>query len=299
MAIPPSVNFRWPVLRLLQNPVCWGVFGWLALLGFAGHQAVRTESGFEEKVSTAQGQSLDRDNLPGTSLLNPGTLLETENLAALLNQIQPTTVDLAERPSPLVEQSEENLSRLDLPTPESPKVLAPSSAVLNSPFKDYLERLEFPGQTAAGNLYRSRPDRRLSLTVERSTSSPFPIISGDNELRPQPAQNALEQAYSAQSNAAGWTPSSNINPVTNRVVPTTPQMSPPAGTTGYVLPPVLEASPSVSPTLLDTSPKTALPQPNPARDDLPVADPDISAPIVTPSNMEEASDLQPQVLPTP
>lgn len=263
MTLPPALRYRLVRLqslgRSLNRPTVWGGLGLLGLLAIAVPQYWRNPEWRSQYNPSVDSAAVDPNtNLGNLSSDNLADLAEIDNLAVLLDQMQPSTA------TALGEEAvrSPNTDPLALPTATEDQ---PPPA---SPFANYLERSRF----------RFSPSSSGSEADSPNATRPFGSLSADPATRtgegaPQPSalQQALNQRFgannaaspaegtSAERNpAAEATSTDNLTPtpwmvegslpgVDQRFIRTTPQMSPPPGTTGYTLPPTLAPSPAAAP----------------------------------------------------
>ncbi|PSR13998.1 hypothetical protein C8255_24710, partial [filamentous cyanobacterium CCP3] len=269
---------RYQLVRLqaishpLRRPVVWGT---LALLGlgavvvpqYLSHPEWRSQ--YDAAVdSPAVEPGPDLSALTNEDLAD---LAEIDNLALLLNELQPTTSTVLEVPAA-------DTDRLALPQATPPEDAA-------SPFAQYLERSRFrfspapsdaEGEGESAIAIENRPSslapgqRQPSGATATEALPPSPLQQALSErLTSRPAQStAAESATETGARSSTEAPTSGLTPppwmvegslpgVDQRFIRTTPQMSPPPGTTGYTQPPgltpVAPTAPSRSP-LATTSP---------------------------------------------
>ncbi|MBD2110518.1 MULTISPECIES: hypothetical protein [Cyanophyceae] len=256
MTLPPALRYRLVRLqslgRSLNRPTVWGGLGLLGLLAVAVPQYLRNpewRSQYNPAVdSAAVDPSTNVGNLSNDDLAD---LAEIDNLAVLLDQIQPTTATALEGE----EARSPNTDALALPT-ATEEQQAPTS-----PFANYLERSRFRFSPSA-----SGGEANLDTARSLDPSSADPTASGEGAPQPSALQQALNQrradtapaaetASEERNPVAEAAPTDNLTPspwmvegslpgVDQRFIRTTPQMSPPPGTTGYTLPPTLAPSPA-------------------------------------------------------
>ncbi len=253
MAFPPAVRYRMARLkalsRPLRRPAVWGTLAALGLVTAVVPQYLRHPEWRSQYDTAVEGPApgagpqlgdLSRDDL--------ADLAEIDNLALLLNQLQPLTATALEAPAAGPQAPAPD--RLALPTasPTQPSV---------SPFAQYLERSQFRFSPAPSGA--SEADQPTGVPGQRQPFSPT-----SEALPPSPLQQALSQRLSSQieppsTPAAGggtpgepdpgglvpapWMVEGGLPGVNQRFIRTTPQMSPPPGTTGYTPPPGLAPSP--------------------------------------------------------
>ncbi|MBE9140367.1 hypothetical protein IQ254_24735 [Nodosilinea sp. LEGE 07088] len=248
MPLPPAVRYRLvrmnAIARRLRHPAVAGSLATLGLLAIAIPQYLRHpewRGQYEPAVDNATGDP--SPNLDALSSEDLADLAEIDNLALLLNQLQPVT-------STALDVDSVDTSRLDLPE-------ATAEQVTTSPFAQYLERYRLRlGPTSASSVANAEASSTPGQPQDAETARPALPLS--------PLQQALNQRLSASPDAEPnsetvepATPSSNqaadpsgltptpwmvegsVPGVDQRFIRTTPQMSPPPGTTGYRVPPGL------------------------------------------------------------
>jgi hypothetical protein len=268
MVLPPALRYQLIRMKALNRPALWGLLAGLGLLVVAGHQ-------YRQHPEWLGQFELDADNSLRSGLdptLSPeeqAELAEIDNLSLLLNQMQPTTTAAIEQPELLQEIDETNLS---LPEPDSPSLLThPLPTTAESPFEQYLERNQFRSvnRTAQPDIGSNQPNSPLSpgnlpagssrAASENAPSPTSPLERALLEQRTNSGTNAdtatatsqnregSNQTNSIESQSAPGEPAlppwmvqqGSIPGVNQSFIRTTPQMSPPPGTTGYTLPPSL------------------------------------------------------------
>ncbi|MBE9158521.1 hypothetical protein IQ265_17015 [Nodosilinea sp. LEGE 06152] len=266
MPLPPAVRYRLvrlkAISRPLRRPVVWGTLAALGLGAvvvpqYLGHPEWRSryDAGVD---SPAVNSGTDLSALTNEDLAD---LAEIDNLALLLNDLQPTTS------TALLEAPAADADRLALPQ------AAPAEGTA-SPFTQYLERSRFrfspapSGATGEGEsdiAIENRPStlapgqRQPSRAASTEALPPSPLQQALSERRSQSAQSTRAEpaaetgaaaASSTEALTSGLTPppwmvEGSLPGVDQRFIRTTPQMSPPPGTTGYTQPPGLSPSPAV------------------------------------------------------
>ncbi|MBW4461611.1 MAG: hypothetical protein KME47_15430 [Nodosilinea sp. WJT8-NPBG4] len=256
MTLPPALRYRLIRLqslgRSLNRATVWGGLGLLGLLAVAVPQYSRHpewRSQYNPAVdSAAVNTNTNLGNLSNDDLAD---LAEIDNLAVLLDQMQPTTATALEE----VARSPDT-DPLALPT-ATEEQQAPTS-----PFANYLERSRFRFSPSASSSEADSLDTTRSLGQSSAEQAP----SGEGAPQPSALQQALNQrranaappsetASEERDPVAEAAPTDNLTPspwmvegslpgVDQRFIRTTPQMSPPPGTTGYTLPPTLAPSPA-------------------------------------------------------
>ncbi|MBD1915623.1 MULTISPECIES: hypothetical protein [Cyanophyceae] len=258
MTLPPALRYRLVRLqslgRSLNRPTVWGGLGLLGLLAVAVPQYSRHPEWRSQYNPTVDSAAVNPDtNLGNLSSDDLADLAEIDNLAVLLDQIQPTTATALEEAA-----RSPNTDPLALPTATE------EQQPPTSPFANYLERSRFRFSTSASGSEADSPNATQSL----GPSSADPAMRSGEGAQPSALQQALNQRSSAstappsevtsaeRTPVTEATPTDNLTPspwmvegslpgVDQRFIRTTPQMSPPPGTTGYTLPPALAPSPSV------------------------------------------------------
>ncbi|MGF1516460.1 MAG: hypothetical protein ACFCVB_01455 [Nodosilinea sp.] len=254
MVLPSAVRYQMVRLsalsRPLRRPAVWGSLAMLGLLAVVMPQYLQNPAWLSQYDADIDSPVVDPSAALGTlSSEDLADLAEIDNLSLLLNQLQPITATALEAPT----IDSEGLA-LPEATPE------PQGA---SPFAHYLERSRFRVSPAANGSGEANPG---SSTLAPGQQQPF--SQGDAAAAPQlsPLQQALNNRLSAPAEPASPTspaetggnaeaPTSGLTPppwmvegslpgVDQRFIRTTPQMSPPPGTTGYTPPPGLGASPA-------------------------------------------------------
>ncbi|MGB3311473.1 MAG: hypothetical protein WBG32_01030 [Nodosilinea sp.] len=270
MALPPALHYRLvqikPISRQLRRPLVWGTVAALGLGAVVVPQYLRHpewRSQYDPAVdSPAVGPGTDLGALSNEDLAD---LAEIDNLALLLNQLQPTTSSALD----------------DIPTTDSDRLALPQATPAEetaSPFAQYLERNRFRFSPApsgeAGGESAIATDSRPSTGASDSASGqrqPFSAATATEALSLSPLQQALNERLNSRSDSPsaapssdpraagsspGEAPGSGLTPppwmvegslpgVDQRFIRTTPQMSPPPGTTGYTQPPGLSPSPVI------------------------------------------------------
>ncbi len=257
MNLPPALRYRLVRLqslgRSLNRPTVWGGLGLLGLLAVAVPQYLRHPEWRSQYNPAVDSAAVDPNTNLGTlSSDDLADLAEIDNLAVLLDQMQPTTATALEEAG-----RSPNTDPLALPTATD------EQQIPTSPFANYLERSRFRFSPLASG---SEADF-LNATQSLGQSLADPAMSSENAPQPSALQQALNQRFSASAAApseamstdrtpvAEATPTDNLTPspwmvegrlpgVDQRFIRTTPQMSPPPGTTGYTLPPTLAPSPA-------------------------------------------------------
>ncbi|MBD2105911.1 hypothetical protein [Nodosilinea sp. FACHB-13] len=256
MTLPPALRYRLVRLqflgRSLNRPTVWGGLGLLGLLAVAVPQYWRNPEWRSQYNPAVDSAAVDPNtNVGDLSSDDLADLAEIDNLAVLLDQMQPTTATALEEE----EVRSPNTDALALPT-ATEEQQAPTS-----PFANYLERSRFRFSPSA-----SGSEANLDATRSLGPSSVDLAASGENALQPSALQQALNQrrantvppseTVSEERNpvaeaaptdnltSSPWMVEGSLPGVDQRFIRTTPQMSPPPGTTGYTLPPTLAPSPA-------------------------------------------------------
>jgi hypothetical protein len=291
MALPSNPIRNWLVrLQALNRPRTWGVGLGLGLLAVVSYQY-----GTHPEWLSLFERASEGPTRPGSANLSDqelAELAEIDNLELLLNQLQPLTASTLTTEQNGAPESGNLLETLQQAQPnsegDSPQITP------QSPFAAYLERTQFnvseflSQETVTANSDSANPSRD---ELSGRPLEPLPAISSQAAL--SPLQQALAQSGggnfgssanilvspggeeaqasttatsvvepSAATTAPGLTPppwvvEGSIPGVNQRFIRTTPEMSPPPGTTGYTVPSTLQTSGSGS---LSTS---ILPQPAP------------------------------------
>jgi hypothetical protein len=304
MVLPPALRYQLIRLKSLNRPALWGLLVGTGMLAVAGHQYRQHPEWlgtFEPDANHAPGATADTTLSPA----DQARLAEIDNLSVLLDQMQPTTAGAIETPVAATIQPAETTS-LALPDaePPTPLVVSPGSTT-PGPFATYLEQNQFragratpvvepsvnasvsPGTIPA----EAGADSALSplerALLGQQSVQPAPTAEGNGATASEPDNRPQGEAATTGSATPGET--ANLNDTTlppwyvegttpgsnQSFIRTTPQMSPPPGTTGYTLPPSLQTAepaggagsaeipspPTAAPLDLDFSPTrdTALP----------------------------------------
>ncbi|MGB5974267.1 MAG: hypothetical protein WBG38_13170, partial [Nodosilinea sp.] len=265
MPLPPALRYRLARLKAISRPLrlpaVGGTLAVLSLLAVVVPQYLRHPEWRSQydAAETSLGPSADVDlgSLSGEDL---ASLAEIDNLTLLLNQLQPATS-----------------TALESPEPEADRLIPPQQAqtepvAIASPFAQYLERSQFRFSPAASGLTATEqsltPLENRSISPTSGQRQPLSAANAANTeaLPPSPLQQALNNRNApapvrtspieAEAVGNGQEPISGLTPppwmvegrlpgVDQRFIRTTPQMSPPPGTTGYTQPPDL-ARPALS-----------------------------------------------------
>lgn len=255
MVLPSAVRYQMvrlsAISRPLRRPAVWGTLATLGLLAVVVPQYLQNPAWLSQYDADVDSPVVDPSaELGALSSADLADLAEIDNLALLLNQLQPVTAIALDAPTA-------DSARLALPeaTPE------PEGA---SPFAQYLERSQFRVSPAANDSSEASPGASTLAPDQQP-----PLSNGDaaSALPPSPLQQALNNRLSSPAEPASATetgtqngrtaeaPTSGLTPppwmvegslpgVDQRFIRTTPQMSPPPGTTGYRPPPGLAPSPA-------------------------------------------------------
>ncbi len=224
----------------------WGSLAALGLLAVVVPQYLRHPEWRSQYApvedSAAVAPDTDLGALSNTELAD---LAEIDNLALLLNQIQPTTATTLAPPS------------ADAAVPPA----ATADQAPTGPFAQYLERNRFRFSPAPGGQPEGTAIAPLGVAADQSR--PLAGAIAPASLPPSALQQALDQRLTTVAGPSGTQPApepadggSEMTPppwmvegrlpgVDQRFMRTTPQMSPPPGTTGYTLPPSLVPSPAL------------------------------------------------------
>ena len=255
MVLPSAVRYQMVRLsalsRPLRRPAVWGSLATLGLLAVVVPQYLQNPAWLSQYDADVDSPVVDPSaELGALSSADLADLAEIDNLALLLNQLQPVTAIALDAPTA-------DASRLALPeaTPE------PQGA---SPFAQYLERSQFRVSPAANG-----SSEASALSPGLAPGQQPPRSNGDAAaaLPISPLQQALNNRLNSTAEPASATetgrnpeaPTSGLTPppwmvegslpgVDQRFIRTTPQMSPPPGTTGYTPPPGLAPSPATAAT---------------------------------------------------
>lgn len=252
MVLPSAVRYQMVRLsalsRPLRRPAVWGSLAVLGLLAVVVPQYLQNPAWLSQYDPDVGSPAVDPSaELGSLSSEDLAALAEIDNLSLLLNQLQPITATALEAPT---------IDSEGLALPE-----ATPEPVGASPFAQYLERSRF----------RVSPVGSGEASPEPSTLAPGqqpPFSQRDAAATPplSPLQQALNNRLSAPAEPASQAsptetggnaeaPTSGLTPppwmvegslpgVDQRFIRTTPQMSPPPGTTGYTPPPGLAPSPA-------------------------------------------------------
>ena len=277
--VPPALRYRLVRLRAIsRHPAVWGSLAALGLLAVVGPQYLRHPEWLSQYDPAADSAAVAPDTeVDALSNAELADLAEIDNLALLLNQIQPTTATALAPPS------------ADAAAPPA----ATADQAPTGPFAQYLERNRFRFSPAPGGQPEGTAIAPWAVATDQSrplSGAIAPESFAPESLPPSALQQALNQAAGPESEA-GTQPApepadggSEMTPppwmvegslegrlpgVDQRFMRTTPQMSPPPGTTGYTLPPSLVPSPAL--------PSPGSVAPAPAALNL-----DLDAPVVAP-----------------
>jgi hypothetical protein len=255
MAVPTPLHYWLVRLRVFRRRRVWATALGFLVLGLVGHQYLKHPEwlqGFTlDEADRARSAQADLSELSQAELAD---LAEVDNLALLLNQLQLLTANtLAEVPN--ATQQPENAAALAQP---SPTVEATPSSEGASPFAAYLERIQFrvgslatlddPAAAESPNPDRLSLDRSAPLSPLQRFLNPSESATSDSENPANPSQE--DSSAAAPANEARETTTTGLTPppwvveghvpgVNQPFIRTTPEMSPPPGTTGYALPPSL------------------------------------------------------------
>ncbi|WP_035986379.1 hypothetical protein [Leptolyngbya sp. KIOST-1] len=260
MALPPAIRYRLvrlqAVSRPLRRPAVWGILAALGLGAVVVPQYLR----HPEWRSRYNGSTESPTLTPGTDLgalssEDLADLAEIDNLALLLNQLQPTTATALEQPAAP--------DRLALP-PATVQPPPPGSTETSpaSPFAQYLERhrfrfspsVEAGTEPAAGQRPGLSPATPTALPpsplqqalAERLSGSSSPASSANPVGVPRAEASAPGEEAPSGLTPLPWMVEGSLPGVDQRFIRTTPQMSPPPGTTGYTPPAAIAPAPGVT-----------------------------------------------------
>ncbi|WP_017299764.1 hypothetical protein [Nodosilinea nodulosa] len=309
-----------PIGRQLRRPTVWGTLAALGLMAAVGPQYFNHpewRSQYDPAVaSPAVAPGTELGTLSNDDLAN---LAEVDNLSLLLNQLPPNASSPSDIPA-AKGISAAAADGLSLPKATPDDTLGGTEST--NPFAQYLERSRFRFNPAASREAIERDSTMAlgsgSLTTgpvfgSSSSETPLPFSSapaGGPQLSPlQQALNVGSGPRAGQPSGLGAAPdpragasgagsdpataTSGITPqpwmvegslpgVDQRFIRTTPQMSPPPGTTGYAPPP------SLSPTSGTVAPAQGTT--NPAALNL-----DFGAPVTAPAGSGQRQ-LQPNAI---
>lgn len=292
MTLPPALRYRLVRIqsmgRSLNRPIVWGSLGLLGLLAVAVPQYWRNPEWRSQYNPAVDSAAVDPSTNVGTlSSEELADLAEIDNLALLLNQLQPTTATALEESAP-----PPNTDALALPT--ATEAQQPPAG----PFAEYLERSRFRVSPVASDREADSADA-TSMFGQSSASTSAPSAE---ERQPSALQRALDRRFGAEAEQASaaaaeedtqgagaianpvaplpWMVEGSLPGVDQRFIRTTPQMSPPPGTTGYTPPsailPSLSAVAPAAPAPLNLDFATPAAPPS--------AGVTVSSPAGTPSN---------------
>ncbi|MEA5447040.1 hypothetical protein VB780_00555 [Leptolyngbya sp. CCNP1308] len=252
MTLPPALRYRLvriqSIGRSLNRPIVWGGLGLLGLLAVALPQYWRNPEWRSQYDPAVDSATVDPSTNVGTlSSEDLADLAEIDNLALLLNQLQPTTATALEESAP-----SPNTDSLALPTATEEDQQTPAG-----PFAAYLERSRFRVSPVASD----RETDSAAATSMFGQSSASTTAPSPGERPPSALQQALNQRFGAEAEQSAeaaaeedtqgegaianpdapppWMVEGRLPGVDQRFIRTTPQMSPPPGTTGYTPPPGL------------------------------------------------------------
>ncbi|MFQ4134904.1 hypothetical protein PGN35_001155 [Nodosilinea sp. PGN35] len=261
MTLPPALRYRLvrlkPLGRALSRPKVWGSLGGLGLLAVVVPQYLRHPEWRSQYDPAVDSAAIDANtNVGALSSEDLADLAEIDNLAVLLNQMQPTTAATLETTPPA------DTAPLALPTATA------DQPVSTSPFAQYLERSRFRVNPVGNDSAAGAPDTTPgqpgadSLVRSPETTQPSALQQALNQRlgARQPAEPPAETAPADSATAAEtvtpspWMVEGSLPGVDQRFIRTTPQMSPPPGTTGYTPPPSLAPVPAAVPNAAPTAP---------------------------------------------
>lgn len=273
MTLPPKLHTSLLSLTAFKQPALWGLVGSIAVLAVAGRQYLSHPVGVGPLATHPQGATRGPGSLSLTRA-EQAAEAEADPLSLVLNPLQPATSDLVGEVASLETLSAKNLAELSLPSPAAAEsLLEVGTDAVTSPFATYLERIQFPVRDAPVNLYQQAPSSRHGFgsgLVAGGWASPS--WHEPTQPQPSPLERALQQSMANQAVGSGeeaaagsttavsegataadaatqpypWRVEGHSTGISQRFMRTTPQMSPPPGTTGYTLPPGLGASPASS-----------------------------------------------------
>lgn len=273
MAIPPRLRYWWVRVQALNRPLLWSTSLAVVLLVVVLRQ-YQVHPEWLGQFEVDEGDP--SQDLPGSTLSpeEQAGVADIDNLSALYSSLngspatpeQPSTSGGVSATRPATDL----LSILQASnSPAAASAAAPGDAAKPpaSPFASYLDQYQFLGQRnpapALGSPLNAAqtPQPSLLLSSDPSGITPSPLV---NQPVVNPLQQALQQQLerretgTANAQAAAPTPGGSLGagaatdavsgispatlPGTNQTfLRTTPQMSPPPGTTGYVPPATLAA----------------------------------------------------------
>lgn len=264
MALPTPIHYWLVRLRALNRPVLWGGGLGFLLLGLVGQQYFSHPEWLRSFVPNETDPSRSTDSLSDLSQAELADLAEIDNLGWLLNQLQPQTASaLDETPNPRPEASTDALA-LPRPTP----LAAADDA---SPFAAYLERTQFrvspataegaDAAAAVGQGSLNRPRLGQATAPESPFPNPLQQLLAPSQPAAAPSEEDMRAGTTddpasppaASTSRPGLSSTSGLTPppwavegttpgVNQPFIRTTPEMSPPPGTTGYRPPPSLAPS---------------------------------------------------------
>lgn len=257
MTLPPALRYRLVRIqslgRSLNRPTVWGGLGLLGLFAIAIPQYSQHPEWRSRYNPAVDSAAVDPSTNVGTlSSEDLAELAEIDNLALLLDQMQPTTATALEESA-----QSPSTDALALPTATEAEQTAAG------PFAAYLERSRFRVSPAASEREAGSSDGAFAVD-QSSIEASAPSIE---ESQPSALQQALNQRFGAEESpeAEGvqgtgaiatpdsppWMVEGRLPGVDQRFIRTTPQMSPPPGTTGYTPPPGPTAATPAAPAALN------------------------------------------------
>lgn len=316
MALPLSLR-DWLVRgQTLNRPMVWGTALGLGVLGVAGWQYLGHPEWLDQ-FELAPNNPARPGSASNLSAAEQASLAEIDNLSLLLNQLQPETAQrLDSANSALPSARLETRPSLTQPVPRQAGLNGSPSQV-ESPFAAYLEQNQFRAAASPTGTAESFPrdgNPRFGGRTSLAALSGQPPGAASTAPTLSPLQQALQQQADSQSQLSPslgqtttnpessipptddatsltgltpppWAAAGNIPGVSQSFIRTTPEMSPPLGTTGYTQPASLQRpGPSLAlPSAIDSS----LPGAAPLRLDLgrgagPSAEGQGSGPTTTP-----------------
>jgi hypothetical protein len=257
MTVPTPLHYWLVRLQVFRRRRVWATALGFLVLGLVGHQYFNHPEwlqGFTlDEEDRARSTGADLSELSQAELAD---LAEVDNLALLLNELQPLTANtLAEVPAESSRPATTAALARPSPIAADPQ-RSPDGA---SPFAAYLERTQFrvgspatlddPAAAESPNpdrlpLERSTapsPLQQFLTSAESAESDPENSSSQNSEDTPSAASNRESRATPTTTGLTPppWVVEGRIPGVNQPFIRTTSEMSPPPGTTGYALPPSL------------------------------------------------------------
>ncbi|MBD0269104.1 MAG: hypothetical protein ICV77_12520 [Cyanobacteria bacterium Co-bin8] len=308
MAIPTRLRYWLVRFKVLNRPLLWCSGLAVVLLAVVAREYQKNPEwlGRFEVEGNAPSTALSDSTLSPdeqasiADIDNPNSLYSDLGLGPILPEPSPNQGEaLAPQPS------QDLLSILQSAAPASPTMPEATPGTATGPFASYLEQYRFLGSrnplsSGTTQSFLQAPQPGSSLTAQPGLSGP-PVTPGSENVVITPLQQAVQQYSDANSPTGATSPrleqpltgngeagslptgGSQVPGISPATLPgtnqtflrTTPQMSPPPGTTGYVPPAVLNlpapgsvSSPAaaplpsatvVTPNLSPTSPGQPLP----------------------------------------